>query len=66
MYPSHDLNPIAFEHWQRERLAADIARVDAMAARNAQSRGHGITAFLGRFFRRTPDAEGNSTAPSSD
>jgi len=28
MYPSYDMNPITINHMQRERLAANIERVD--------------------------------------
>ena len=31
MFPTHDLNPIAREHMQREALAARIQQVDRMA-----------------------------------
>jgi len=48
MYPSHDLNPIAFEHWQRERLAANTAFVDNAAARSAQPPRHW---FFASFFK---------------
>lgn len=32
MFPTHDMNPIAIDHMQRERLAADTAFVDKQAA----------------------------------
>mgnify|MGYP000951353994 CR=1 FL=1 len=54
MYPSHDLNPIAFEHWQRERLAANTAFVDSAAARSAQPPCHRIVAAFFKLLGSKP------------
>lgn len=50
MYPSRDDNPIAIEHWQRERLTKDIAFVDAAAARDGSARRHELVQHLRQFF----------------
>lgn len=52
MFPAYDLNPIAIEHMQREKLRADTAYVDRQAD---QARPGGATwrSGLWSWFRRT-------------
>ena len=70
MYPSRALNPIAIEHWQRMRLAKDIAFVDAAAAREGKAYGHRLVQFLRQFFFGERVAKSGSEAvrpvPSAD
>lgn len=48
MFPTHDMNPIAIDHMQRERLAADTAFVDKQAA---VARSGLFSHLLGRIIR---------------
>lgn len=47
MFPTHDMNPIAIDHMQRERLAADTAFVDKHAKATRRSF---ISSIVSRIF----------------
>jgi len=58
MFPTHDMNPIAIEHFRRELLTADIAFVD----RPPSSISTRVIAPLFRLVRSLRPKEGSETA----